>query len=416
MTLVIARRTAELTWLIADTFTENPGTRERFRSYEQAVSKVTRIQKFAVAYAGSVDQALRAFRTAEQSPDVLAVLTLSSQRNAGSAQAIDFIAIDLHTRELMRIVDGNMLSVTTAYIGSKPAFERYQQHRLNSDPEGEGIQVGLHYKPEPVPAQTEREFTESLAAFQHTLRESDIGAGGFAVPFWVSATRAMFTFYTASVRAPVAPGETTHQGNVNNLFNDAYGGGFHFDFWGGNNGFGAYFERARFGLFYEAGQAALECDKVNEIDPFDFARMAERRAMYGSASRSADAALHKAVERIKAGDVAYARDLLEFARSQAENHLKAMNAGADFSIGDDPFPDFLAKQIVSMTVRVANEIEGYLVVTAMLAEATGDRLLTERASIGLKSWRQVLEQSPMRFGFIQTASSNAVPDEMNEGG
>lgn len=98
MTFVVARRRDDIAWLIADTYAEIPALNKTIHPFETPTPKVVRIREFAVAYAGSVDQALAAIHSAlAAGGDPTDALLHHHCQHLNSPASVDFVVMNTTT-------------------------------------------------------------------------------------------------------------------------------------------------------------------------------------------------------------------------------------------------------------------------------------------------------------------------------
>jgi hypothetical protein len=403
MTLVVAKRHPDFAWMIADTYSEIPARNEVLHPFENPTPKIVRIRDWAVGFAGSVDSALNALQGIEgdDAADAVATLLAKNRATLDSPASVDFIALNVATFELTRVMRGNAERVDTAFLGSSVAASAYQRNRHEPPPDDPSL-FGLNMinVPDGVAKEFVDEFSNGMGAFLRTVRESNVECGGYAVPFYASKGWTGYPFYTSASRGPISSEETTHMGHTTSVYDDEIGGGFTFNFWGGPNGFGVYFERPELGqLYLGIARSGLTIETLRGVDPFEFSERAESESLGGMIGKNWEGALQRAVRLIEEGEFDRAKVLIDFVRQQIEGHLKSQNGERTFDISDSVINAFIDAGEAAFTVVTANMITGYLAVSEHYFAITKNDEARKKTLKERRSWQEVIEMGKVRLKF-----------------
>ncbi len=126
-----------------------------------------------VAYAGGAEDGTRALRALElerdQGFDLSAVIDALLQTHQATQGRTDFLIASLRPRPaLFKVNQGRVEETRTSWIGSKRAFEKYQEH----------FEVSPHDPPSGEGSEAERTGMRMMSSLQHVIddpNEDDVG-------------------------------------------------------------------------------------------------------------------------------------------------------------------------------------------------------------------------------------------------
>jgi hypothetical protein len=264
MTLVVARKFDDLTYLIADTGWIVPMTGERAAPIANPICKILPCRSAVIAYSGDtsflpnlidLSERINAF---EELRDELTKVHLAS------ACEIDFLVVDVESRDLWKIADGDARALEATHIGSSDAFGRFQAQRHATQNEKRTF-MALALLPE-CSKENGAIYVGDLHAFSRTLEQERDDASGVAVPYFIDATKHTYGLYVAEIRQPLAWHETSEGLHRPINWQGAAEGAFSINFAGTSDSFAYHIRQCNLGIECCYRELGIEANVYKESE------------------------------------------------------------------------------------------------------------------------------------------------------
>jgi hypothetical protein len=277
MTLVVARKINDITWIISDTLVYDPKP-DQEREYGLKAFVID--GSTAAAYTGSPNHAHALLKSlaenaSAENPDHPATVLAAAQKrfiDAHGPAEIDFVVV--HRGEISKISGGKLENVNTAWIGDHKAFESFQRYHDNFqkglatafsdlfDPNG-GPQSRTDLRlvnVDSVPGATSEDIAGGLAlhdAMQLVAGDLSHSSVGGPVTVATSSPRGARYLSYSGASSPIF--KPTHEGWQTIDFGDAVRGGFCFTSIVPeieiSGGWGIFFHQGKKGQYFTADLA-----------------------------------------------------------------------------------------------------------------------------------------------------------------
>ena len=215
MSLVVARCLGSMVYIVSDTFLTD-ARREDPRSLLQGVIK-TRVMtdELAISFAGLIVWIEDAFRELDRQSPLTAesVLDTLLRVHRGSAGEAEFVLATASPPGLIQIKDGAATATSAAWLGSHPAFQRFQGYATGALPAPPGLPNSFAFDIQRVPERADRQpldegsvqaFNTMVRAMRLVIEDAECpGVGGFVVPVGLHKGRFTFMDYAAVVTHPL---------------------------------------------------------------------------------------------------------------------------------------------------------------------------------------------------------------------
>ena len=197
MTLVIAKKIGNFFFLISDTSAFGIG--QDRANQNEFIPKIIPYPSCVVSFAGLIEptHTQLAFNDLEF-PDSSDVLDGCLKLSRRYPEQLEFVHFDYQTLAMTQISAGCRETKDQIWLGEQRAFNEFQRIRLRNAFSGtpvENAKVWIVRQPEATSESFLSEYNVSLKAFNSILRRTDLGIGGFPVPFTFSPIGSTFGFY-----------------------------------------------------------------------------------------------------------------------------------------------------------------------------------------------------------------------------
>ena len=287
MSLVVARRWGSMIVLASDTHaTDHHGTGYRF--LEGIVKIRILAEDICVAFAGMLSWAETALSEIDalQNLNHDAVVSVLERVHNQSGRLVDFIvAVSRPAPCLTEIKEGSSREVVAAWIGSQPAFAKFQSLATESHPPEPGptntYKIEIFRLPEGQDAQNDGYYSivKRMCAVINDPDYQEVG--GFVVPVALHKGRFEFMDYatvlTHPIRFDLMPAEFVVP------FGTAEEGGYAFNFMGGNpstTGLAIYALQGRCGAAFVLNAGRQQTIPYSNMAPPDFEEQVEARGRF----------------------------------------------------------------------------------------------------------------------------------------
>lgn len=213
-------------FILSDTYTDDP-TKIRTNGLVKPTFKCAPVSNsLVVCFSGDIfsgHSGLSAVHGCENA--VVAVDQLCKfqlERNC----CVDFVVCDVIERKIWKVSDGKISDEDVCWIGSKPAFERFQEIKLSVGAEPWGIEFATNAaKGNQADSFLIMYFT-NLDAFCRLVLEQSNAVGGICVPYVASATDIGYGCYARTFRPPALLDEIDRQKPLDLHLSNCGEGGF----------------------------------------------------------------------------------------------------------------------------------------------------------------------------------------------
>lgn len=276
MTLVYAQKLTDCILFFADTFSEVSLTKKKTHWYLEPIVKVIPIlDNWVIAFAGNSHTAETALMILHEDIelDVREHLLKVHLDSLNSEAEVEFAIADKSNLRLDLIKEGRIQEVSTCYLGSKTAFEIFQEvrHDQSYNHISELTFTNINCVPEGISESSQNAYSSLLSSFQAALLSPDNTFGGFTVPYLIKSDKSLYMGYLQNFRGPIDDVEIGITGVGIIPHNDQLNGGYQLIFGKGERCFSAHFVNGNCGFIYHSFENnKLEPAKLTNIDPYDF--------------------------------------------------------------------------------------------------------------------------------------------------
>ena len=267
MSLIYARRTGNLVYFLADTFSEEGITGISYNWFSEPILKIFRRTDVVVAFSGNSHLAQKCILSfsGEKLEDAISALCQSS-----ASSAVDYAICHIPTNRLFFIENGKSDERDNGYLGSISGFEIFQKEKLEPS-QLEQTYMHIHQYVDDVEATANEDCASNLQAFKAALINSDRTFGGIAILYVVANSKSKFGTYASVYRGPLIESEMPLSGSSAMAFQDVHRGGYQVAVWGSATSLAIYFPDNGPGHIFQCIQnVCIEPRTFQQVDGYDF--------------------------------------------------------------------------------------------------------------------------------------------------
>lgn len=284
MSLVVARLEGAHLFIISDTHLTDPRGSSHVCLLEGVIKTTVVTDTLSVSFSGSLYWAevglgeidrLKGVSTDLELADIVGCLLRIHRQCSSMTDFLIGQARPIPT--LIEIKNGGARSVTTAWIGSAPAFERFQGSMMGAlqpfPSPANAISFEAFQVPEPEPDQVSETYFQLLKAMQFVIDDESVPeVGGFVVPVGLHQGRLEYMNYATVLTHPIRFDQMPETFTV--PFGTAEQGGYAFNLMSertsSTRGLGAYVLQGRYGVVFTPKSGVLKPSPIRDMSPLEF--------------------------------------------------------------------------------------------------------------------------------------------------
>jgi hypothetical protein len=391
MTLIYARRTGDLVYFLADTFSEEGGTAKKFNWFSEPIIKIIRRCDVVMSFSGNSHLAQKCISSINGENLEAAVSALCQ---SSSSREVDYAICHVPTKRLMFIRDGLVEERMSGYLGSKSGFEALQKHKIEKPQQNHG-QLHILQLVDDAEKTANEDYSGSLSAFKAALIDSDGTFGGVAISYVVSTSKSEYGTYTSIYRGPISESEMPLSGWGTVPHQDTQHGAYRVEVWGSSAAMAIYFPDASLGhIFSNLEEANIEPKILRQTDGYDFTdeAVAAGCGVGGVATwKSWQNASYKAKQNLISKDFTRAQRRIEEIEKSIAVALSGRNPNKEINIDLDIVSSLQSCGSLPFTVDIINSITTLSELKLGYFEAVNDTVNRDFCSRQYATWKSWAE-------------------------
>ncbi|NIZ12690.1 hypothetical protein [Phaeobacter sp. HF9A] len=259
MTLIYATREKAQISFFSDTKSTDPldVKADNFSNFTLKVLPIS--SDLTIAFAGVVKFGYEAIEHVYGNASVEDVKKYLLEFHKNKRKSVDFLLASQSEFKLYKIADGQVVRQKhSCWIGSKSAFESFQEVKHAGPQETFDMQMGVVWMGEEGRPETSNTYASNLDAFFEVVLQNRNGVGGFALPYLITRHYRTFGTYLKSFRKPLSANEVGSEGRtVKWLWNKPDEGAYTVNLGGNETSFSLHVPQAGRKITWRAPESSI---------------------------------------------------------------------------------------------------------------------------------------------------------------